>query len=110
MRRRERALLIDAIGACERIRSTPVPLAIAIITRRLILLFLALLPLALVDRVGWFSPLVMAAASYPLFSLDEIGAELQNPFSSRNLSHLPLTPICQNIQANVLSLRKVLPS
>lgn len=101
---RERALLIDAIGACERIRNTPIPLAIAIIVRRFILLFLMLLPLGLVDRVVWLTPLVVALAAYPLFTLDEIGAELQNPFSPRNLSHLPLKSICVNIQANVLSL------
>lgn len=101
---RERALLIDAIGACERIRNTPIPLAIAIIVRRFILLFLLLLPLGLVDRVVWLTPLVVALASYPLFTLDEIGAEIQNPFSPRNLSHLPLKNICINIQANVMSL------
>lgn len=44
--------------------------------------------------------------SYPLFSLDEIGAELQNPFSPRNLSHLPLTKICQTIESNVLAVDK----
>jgi len=101
---RERALLIDAIGACERIRNTPIPLAIAIIVRRFILLFLLLLPLGLVDRVVWLTPLVVALASYPLFTLDEIGAEIQNPFSPRNLSHLPLKNICINIQTNVMSL------
>lgn len=101
---RERALLIDAIGACERIRNTPMPLVLAIKTRRFILLLLLLLPLALIDRVGWLAPLVVCLASYPMFSLDEIGAELQNPFSQRNLSHLPLDTICSNIENNVLSL------
>lgn len=101
---RERAILIDDIGACERIRNTPMPFVLAIKTRRFILLFLLLLPLALVDRVDWLTPLVVALASYPLFSLDEIGAELQNPFSPRNLSHLPLTAICNTIQGNVMSL------
>ncbi|MFM8315327.1 MAG: bestrophin family ion channel, partial [Deltaproteobacteria bacterium] len=69
---RERALLIDAIGACERIRNTPIPLSIAIIVRRFILLFLLLLPLGLVDRVVWLTPIVVALAAYPLFNLDEI--------------------------------------
>lgn len=101
---RERAMLIDAIGACERILNTPIPLVLAIKTRRFILLFLLLLPLALIERTGWLTPLVVALASYPLFSLDEIGAELQNPFSPRNLSHLPLSPICANIEANVLAI------
>lgn len=101
---RERALLIDAIGACERIRNTPFPFVLAVKTRRFIFLFLLLLPLALAERLEWFAPLVVALTSYPLFALDEIGAELQNPFSPRNLSHLPLSSICDTIQANVLSL------
>lgn len=103
----ERSILIDDIGACERILNTPMPFVLAIKTRRFIFLFLLLLPLALVDRADWLTPLVVALASYPLFSLDEIGAELQNPFSPRNLSHLPLTAICQTIEKNVMSLEEV---
>lgn len=103
----ERSQLIDAIGACERIRNTRMPFVLAIKTRRFILLFLLLLPFALVDRIGWLTPLVVALASYPLFSLDEIGAELQNPFSPRNLSHLPLDQICRAISNNVMGLAKL---
>ena len=62
------------------------------------------MPLGLIDKVEWLTPLIVALAAYPLFTLDEIGAELQNPFSPRNLSHLPLKNICINIQANVMSL------
>ena len=102
----ERSQLIDAIGACERIRNTRMPLVLAIKTRRFILLFLLLLPLSLVDRAGLLTPLIVALAAYPLFSLDEIGAELQNPFSSRNLSHLPLDGICRTIAGNVMGLLK----
>lgn len=38
--------------------------------------------------------LIVALASYPLFSLDEIGAELQNPFSSQSKS----SPFRWNLQ------------
>ena len=76
---RERALLIDAIGACERIRNTPMPLVLAIKARRFIVLFLLLLPIAFADRIGWMTPFGGGLASYPLCSLDEIGAEVQNP-------------------------------
>lgn len=103
----ERSQLVDAIGACERIRNTRMPFVLAIKTRRFILLFLLLLPFALVDRLGGLTPLVVALASYPLFSLDEIGAELQNPFSPRNLSHLPLDEICKIVSRNVMSLVKI---
>jgi putative membrane protein len=103
----ERSRLIDAIGGCERIRNTRMPLVLAIKARRFIFLFILLLPLALVDRAGWLTPLIVALASYPLFSLDEIGAELQNPFSPRNLSHLPLDVICRTIAGNVMGLLKI---
>lgn len=102
----ERSLLIDALGACERIKNTRMPFVLAIKTRRFILFFLLLLPFALIDRLGWLTPFVVALASYPLFSLDEIGAELQNPFSKRNLSHLPLDQICQTISSNVMGLKE----
>ena len=49
---------------------------------------------------------VFYESTNPLFSLDEIGVELQNPFSPRNLSHLPLPGICRTIELNVLSLEK----
>lgn len=101
---RERAILIDDIGACERIKNTPMPFVLAIKTRRFIFLFLLLLPLALIERTDWLTPLVVSLTAYPLFSLDEIGAELQNPFSPRNLSHIPLNGICSTIESNVLSL------
>ncbi|MEZ4750452.1 MAG: bestrophin family ion channel [Bdellovibrionota bacterium] len=101
---RERSIMIDNIGACERIRNTPIPYVLAIKVRRFIFIFLLLLPFALVERLDWLTPIVTALVSYPLFSLDEIGAELQNPFSPRNLSHLPLSSICETIEGNVLAL------
>jgi putative membrane protein len=66
-------------------------------------MFLFLLPFALVDRAGWLTPLVVMLASYPLFCLDEIGIQLQDPFSESSTSHLPLNTVCQNIENNVLS-------
>ena len=102
---RERSLLIDAIGSCERIQSTPIPFVLATKTRRFIFLFLLLLPLPLVDEVGYLTPLIMMLASYPLFCLDEIGIELQNPFSKSNLSHLPLVKICENISNNIEQIK-----
>jgi putative membrane protein len=44
--------------------------------------------------------------AYALFSLDQIGVELQNPFSVKNLSHLPLDDICCTIENNVLDLEE----
>lgn len=101
---RERSILIDNIGACERILKTPIPFVVAIKLKRFLLIFLALLPFALFSRLGWWAIIFDALITYPLLSLDRIGYELQNPFERDRLSHLPLSEICANIEKNVLEI------
>lgn len=103
---RERALLMDHIGACERILSTPLPRIYSITIRRFILLFLVMLPMALVHQLDefWSIPVITMLLSYPLLALDQIGVELENPFSPRSLSYLPMDDITANIERNLLAL------
>jgi putative membrane protein len=97
--------IIDAQGACERILKTPMPFVMAVKSRRFILFFLLMLPFALANVSLFISPLIAALVSYALFSLDQIGIELQNPFSDKNLSHLPLDSICKTIDDNIKEIR-----
>ena len=55
---------------------------------------------------GWLIPLITMMVAYPLVSLDQIGVELQNPFSSAHLSHLPLDVISATIEGNVTGLAR----
>jgi len=98
--------LIDAQGACERILKTPMPFVMAVKSRRFILFFLLMLPFALANVSLFISPLIAGIVSYALFSLDQIGVELQNPFSEKNLSHLPLDTICKSIEMNIQEIRQ----
>ena len=119
---RERAALIDHIGACERILKTPLPLVYAIKIRRFIALFLLTLPFALLHRINgdWLVPFITMMVAYPLMSLDQIGIELQNPFSKANLSHLPsatfrqrsrriCSACCKRVQRRRAPTRRALP-
>lgn len=101
---RERASLIDHVGACERIVRTPLAKVFSIKIRRFIFLYLVSLPIAIVDKTGMLTPFLVLMVAYPLLSLDQIGIELENPFSRERLSHLPLDEIATNIERNVLSL------
>ena len=105
---RERALLIDHIGACERILKTPLPRVYSIKIRRFIFLFLLTLPFGLLHRLkgDWLAPIITMMVAYPLLSLDQIGVELENPFSSKSLSHLPLDDISATIERNLLAVLK----
>jgi putative membrane protein len=93
--------IVDAQGACERILKTPMPFVMAVKSRRFILFFLLVLPFALANISLIISPWIVGFVSYALFSLDQIGVELQNPFSEKNLSHLPLDNICRTIEKNI---------
>jgi putative membrane protein len=100
---KERAQLIDHVGACERILKTPLPRVYAIKIRRFIAIFLLTLPVALLHKLGstWLIPLIAMLVAYPIISLDQIGVELQSPFDLDRLSHLPLNEISQGIEKSV---------
>jgi len=103
----KRALILDSQGACERILKTPMPFVMAIKSRRFIFLFLLALPFALVNISLLISPVITGLVAYALFSLDQIGIELQNPFSEERLSHLPLNDICETIEKNIIEIQKI---
>jgi len=100
----QRILLIDHIGGCERILKTPMPLVYAIKARRFILIFLLLLPFSLIENLGISAVFIYFLVAYPLLSMDRIGIELQNPFATQNLSHLPLHTICDSIKLHCLAM------
>jgi putative membrane protein len=100
----QRILLIDHMGGCERILKTPMPVVYAIKARRFILIFLLLLPFSLIENLGFSAVFIYFLVAYPLLSLDRIGIELQNPFDTKNLSHLPLHRICDSIKIHCLAL------
>lgn len=106
----QRAQLIDHIGGCERILRTPLAFAYAVKVRRFIVLYLVLLPFGVVGPLGALTPLVTMFVAYPLLALDHIGTELQNPFSTSSLSHLPLDQICATIERNVTELAPAAPA
>ena len=100
----ERAALIDDIGGCERIVKTPLPLAYRVEIRRFLILFIAAIPMAVVQRLFWFTPLATVLIAAPLLAIDRIGTELQDPFSKDSLNHLPLDDICATIEGNLMAM------
>jgi ion channel-forming bestrophin family protein len=103
---RERAALIDHIGGCERILRTPLPRVHSIKLRRFILLYMLALPFAIGSSIWWATVPVIMLVAYPLFAIDRIGQELENPFSQERQSHLPLDGICRLIEGNLMAFLK----
>ena len=103
---RERALLIDHIGACEKILKTPLPVVFSIQIRRFLVVFFLTVPFALLHKMesDWLVPFITMMVVYPPIALEQIGVELQNPFSTGNVSHLPLDDICRTIENNLAGI------
>jgi putative membrane protein len=98
-------LLIDYVGACERIHRTPLPFAYVVHLRRALILYCYTLPLALLDTFGWGTPVVTLLLGYALFGIEEIGVEIEDPFGADD-NDLPLERFCATIERD---LRPLLP-
>ncbi|HVH47299.1 MAG TPA: bestrophin family ion channel [Labilithrix sp.] len=92
--------LTDIQGACERIKSTPIPYSYTVLMHRIVAVYCALLPFGLMDTVKWATPFVVLAISYCFFGLDAIGDELEQPFGV-DINDLPLKSISRTIERNL---------
>ncbi len=94
-------LLIDYIGACERIHRTPIPFAYMVHLRRALILYSFTLPFALVEPLRWWTVAGTFLLAFVFFGIEEIGVEIEDPFGYDE-NDLPLERFCQTIEGNLL--------
>lgn len=99
-------LLVDYLGACERIRKTPLPFAYVVHLRRALALYCFTLPFALVSSYGWYTILDVLIVTYVFFGIEEIGVEIEGPFGMDD-NDLPLDDICETIHRNLYALSEL---
>ena len=96
-------LLIDIMGKCERIRNTPIPMAYGFLLKFFIAIYVVVLPLGLLNEVGWWSiPLVMVLY-YIMMSIVLTAEEIEEPFG-KDVNDLPMEQISANIKRNINEL------
>jgi putative membrane protein len=71
--------------------------------RQFLVVFFILLPFALIHKLDydWLAPVVTMLIAYPVMVLDQVGVELEGPFSLASLNHLPLDDITATIERNL---------
>jgi ion channel-forming bestrophin family protein len=87
-------------GGCERIKSTPIPLAYGFFTRAFVRVYSCALPFGLVEHMGFATVLVVVALAFVFLVLETIGRLLEDPFTL-SPNGLPLSAICRNIEINL---------
>ncbi len=90
--------LSNAIGECERIHQTSVPLNYARHALRSLTIWLATLPFALVKDVGLLSGPVVGVTAWLFFGIYQIGHSIEDPFQKT----LRLSILCNAISKDVL--------
>jgi putative membrane protein len=92
--------LVDLWGGSERILKTPVPFAYAHHIKGFLNVFCLTVPMALIDTMGWYTPLGAAIVAYGLYGIEEIGIEIEEPFGY-DANDLPMDGIGETIAHNV---------
>jgi len=96
------AHLTDQIGICERIQSTPIPIAFVVYLRHLLIGYCIGLPMVLHQPSNSSAaPLGTALIACVFFGLDRIAIEIEDPFEA-TIHGLDLDGICARIETDVL--------
>lgn len=93
----------DICGACERIKSSPIPFSYSVFIKKFIFFYVMTLPFGYVFTLGYIAVPVVVFVFYVLASLELIAEEIENPFGI-DANDLPLNQICKNIQKHVTEI------
>jgi ion channel-forming bestrophin family protein len=91
---------IDVIGACERIKNTPIPYSYMMYVKKFIFIYIITLPFAFVTQSGYITVLIVVLITFVLMSVELIAEEIEDPFG-RDLNDLPTDELSGKIKDNV---------
>lgn len=95
--------LLNAQGGTERIKNTPLPKQYDYFPMLFVQIYCLMLPLGMVESLGWFTPLGSTLVGFMFLALDKIGRDLEDPFDN-GIYDVPLTSITTTIEINLRQL------
>jgi putative membrane protein len=90
----------DNIGACERIKNTPIPYSYNIFLKKMIFLYIMSLPVFFASEFGYTTVPITIIVLYVFASIELIAEEIEDPFGEDD-NDLPLDDICGKIKSNL---------
>ena len=91
---------LDIIGACERIRNTPIPHSYSMYMKKFIFIYVTTLPLGFVDTFHYWTIPITMLVFYILVSVELIAEEIEDPFG-KDENDLPTDDLTRKITENV---------
>ena len=97
---REMKEFSDILGACERIKATPIPYSYTMYIKQFIFIYVVTLPFAFVTTSGYLTVPVVVLITFVLLSVELIAEEIEDPFG-RDINDLPTDELTEKIKDNV---------
>lgn len=91
---------IDIIGACERIKNTPIPYSYAMFIKKFIFIYILTLPFGFVTSFEYITIPTTLLITFVLLSVELIAEEIEDPFG-RDINDLPTDHLASRIQENI---------
>jgi len=92
--------LLDSLGACERIKHTPIPYSYSLFLKKFIFLYVTTLPFAFANIFGFYSAIIATFIFYVLASMEILAEEIEDPFGT-DANDLPTDALSEKIKSNV---------
>jgi putative membrane protein len=90
----------DHLGACERIKNTPIPYSYNMFIKKVIFIYVFTMPIGFVREFGYWAMPIVSIIFYVFASIELIAEEIEDPFGDDE-NDLPLDQICENIAKNL---------
>lgn len=100
---------VDILGACERIRKTPIPYSYTMYIKKFIFIYIITLPFGLAPTLGYLTVPMVLLVSFVLLSVELIAEEIEDPFG-KDINDLPTDELSTTIRTNVAEILKQEPT
>jgi putative membrane protein len=98
--------LLDILGACERIKKTPIPFSYAIFIKIFILAYGVLLPFSLVGELGYYAIPITMFVFFAFLGVELMAEEIEDPFGI-DCNDLPTGTIAKAITDNIFEILQI---
>lgn len=96
---------IDCVGACERIKNTPIPYSYSMFFKKFIFIYTSSLPLAFVHQFGYYTAIIATFIYYVMVSMEVLAEEIEDPFGEDD-NDLPTDEMAKRIEGIVTTILK----
>ncbi|MCA6365991.1 MAG: hypothetical protein IM631_13655 [Cytophagales bacterium] len=97
---REMKEFSEILGACERIKNTPIPYSYTMYFKQFIFIYVITLPFAFVTTSGFITIPIVVIITFVLLSVELIAEEIEDPFG-KDVNDLPTDELSIKIKENV---------